>query len=192
MSCDSNFGAKLGKSIETILTVPLVVAYGATVQSIFSVMLIFRDMGGYALYSESAVLDAIRITTHNCTEVRMVCFSVVEVGGATVVAKNNVLGIPILVWDEEVCETGAVGYEACVDARRRDCVLGENTRALSQSSERERRHSKKSGNHVDQLCTLQGRRFGNKLGVKKLERERSREVASVTYSLYSKFGPSSI
>ena len=145
-------------------------------------MLILRDMGGHALYGESAVLDAIRITTHYCTEVRMVCFSVVEIGGATVVAKNNVLGIPILVWDEEVGKTSAVRYEARVDARGRDCVLSEDTRALSQSSERERKHGKKRGDHVDQLCTLQRRRFDNKRGVKKLEGEQPREVTSMTYS----------
>lgn len=157
-------------------------------------MLILRDMGGYALYGEGTVFDTVRITTHYCTEVGMVCFGVVEVGGATVVSKNHVLGIPILVWDQEVCKTGAVWYEACVDARRRDCVLGEDTRVLSQSSEGERRQSKKRGNHVDQLCTLQGRdtgEFGNKLGVKKLAREQSREVASVTYSLYLKDSPGS-
>lgn len=123
------------------------------------------------MYGESAVLDSIRITTNYCTEVCMVCFGVVEIGGATVVAKNNVLGIPILVWDEEVGKTGSVRYEACVDARGRDCVLSENTQALSQSSERERRHGKKRGDHVDQLCTLQGRRF-DKRDVKKLEGEQ--------------------
>lgn len=157
-------------------------------------MLILRDMGGYALYGECTVFDTVRITTHYCTEVGMICFGVVEVGGATVVSKNHVLRIPVLVRDQEVCKTGAVWYEACVDARRRNCVLGEDTRVLSQSSERERRQGKKRGNHIDQLCTLQGRDtrdFGNKLGVKKLVREQLKEVASVTYSLNLKDGPGS-
>ena len=79
------------------------------------------------LYGKGAILDAIRITTYYCTKVCMVCLGVVEVGGATIVAKNNVLEVPIPVWDKKICETGAVRYKACIDARGRDCVLGENT-----------------------------------------------------------------
>ena len=84
-------------------------------------------LGIYVLYSESAVLDAIGIATYYCAKVRVSCFRIVQVASATVVAKNDILGISILVWDEEVGESGAVRYETCTDARRRDCVLGEDT-----------------------------------------------------------------
>lgn len=122
----------------------------------------------HILYSESAVLDAIGIATDYCAKVCVICFGIVQVSSATVIAKNNILGVSILVWDEEVCETGAVRYEACVDARRRDCILSEDTwttRVLSQSSERERRQSKKRGNHADQLFALQEAEFDNKQDV---------------------------
>ena len=123
----------------------------------------------HILYSESAVLDAIGIATDYCAKVCVICFGIVQVGSATVIAKNHILGGSILVWDEEICETRAVRYEACVDARRRDCILSENaltTRALSQSSEGKRRQSKKRGNHADQLFALQEAGFDNKQDVK--------------------------
>lgn len=79
------------------------------------------------LYSESAVLNSIGIAAHYCAEVCVICFGIMQVGSASVVAKNNILGVSILVWDEETGKSGTVGYEACVDARRRDCVLSEDT-----------------------------------------------------------------
>lgn len=132
-------------------------------------MLILRDMGGDTLYGESAVLDAIGIPTHYCTKVCVICLSIVQVRSTTVVTKNNILGMAILVWDKEVCKSGTVRYEACVDARRRDCVLSEDTctaRVLSQSSERERRQSNKRGDHVvEELCALREAGFDKELDV---------------------------
>ena len=84
-----------------------------------------------------------------------------QVGSASVVAKNNILGVSILVWDEETGKSSTVGYEACVDARRRDCVLSKDawiTRFLSQSYKAERREGKKREDHVDQWFTLQYKR----------------------------------
>lgn len=79
------------------------------------------------LYSESAILDSIGIATHYCTKVCVICFGIMQVGSASVIAKNNILGVSILVWDEETGKSGTVGYETCVDAGRRDCVLSKDT-----------------------------------------------------------------
>ena len=111
----------------------------------------------YVLYCESAILNAIGIATHYCTKVRVIGFCVVQVGSATIVAKDNILGVAILVRDKEIGKSGAVRYKACIDARRRDGVFSEDTRItrlLSESSERERRQSKKRGYHVDELSAL--------------------------------------
>ena len=82
----------------------------------------------YVLYCESAILDAVGIATHHCTKIRVIGFGVVQVGSATVVAKDNILGVAILVRDKEIGKSGAVRYKACIDARRGDGVLGEDTR----------------------------------------------------------------
>ncbi len=81
----------------------------------------------HVLYSESAVFDAIGIATDYCAKVGMICFGIIQVGSATVIAKNNILGGPVLVRNEEIGEASAVRYESCIDARRSDCVLSEDT-----------------------------------------------------------------
>ena len=55
----------------------------------------------------------------------MVCLGIVQVGSATIVAKDDILRVSILVWDEEIGESGSIRYEACVDARRNNGVLCE-------------------------------------------------------------------
>ena len=79
------------------------------------------------LYSESAVLNAIGIATHHGAEIRVICFGIVQVGSATIIAKHDILGGSIFIWDEEIGKSGTIRYEARTDPRCRDCVFSEDT-----------------------------------------------------------------
>lgn len=93
-------------------------------------MLVLRDVRGNAVHGKGPVLDAIGIPAYNGAKVGMNGLGVIEVLCAIIVAQDNVLRMTVLVVDEEVGEACAVGYEACIDARCRDCVFCKDAGAL--------------------------------------------------------------
>ena len=65
-------------------------------------VVVFGDVGGYALDGEGAVSDAIGVAADNGAEVCVHCFVVANVVGGVVVAQNYILGAAALVIDEEI------------------------------------------------------------------------------------------
>ena len=149
----------------------------------------------HVLYGEGSVFDAIGIATDHCAKVGVIRFGIIPIGRATVVAKDNILRIPFLVWDEKAGESGAIRYEGRVNARRSDCVFSEDgciTRALSQCSETERRPSEKRGNHDDQPFTVLRKRLKMEEGIYSLKtRDQGKSERDLPFSLYVQNGPSS-
>lgn len=97
--------------------IALVIADLAAVESVVAHIVVFRDMGGYALDGKGAVFDTVGITADDRAEEGVYCLVVADVVGGIVVSEDDVLRGTTLVVDVEIGQTRTVWDKGRIDAR---------------------------------------------------------------------------
>lgn len=101
--------------------IALVVAHETSVESVQAI-LVLGHFHLLPIYSEGTILDAIRVPTHDSTEIRMGGFSIIQVVARVIVAHHHILSVAIAIRHQHRGQPRAIRYQGCRNILRTDFV----------------------------------------------------------------------